>query len=328
MATDDPALLEEFTSIARKIDEFDFFTTTEHLSREVYPDITNFPAVILLKDFDEKRVVFAGSWADRVFDFIRGNQFPMVGKVDREVMDIIFKASTRKYVVLFRSAAKNSARSLDAEFRELASSRKSSKYYFLISDIKDEQEQRLVDYLGLEEKDLPVVEILEETEGELNRYRNTGRIQNRELKQFLANFEDGKIKRFLKSEEIPKNNDGPVVKIVGKNFQSEVIDSKDDVFLLFYAEWCGHCKKVKPTIKELAEKLKGVKGIKIAEVDATKNDLVGHVVHGFPTMKLFQANNKNSPVEFEGNRTINGFLGFIKNNAHNKLELPEIKTDL
>eukprot|EP00829_Urostomides_striatus_P013516 TRINITY_DN3760_c0_g1_i3.p1 TRINITY_DN3760_c0_g1~~TRINITY_DN3760_c0_g1_i3.p1 ORF type:complete len:476 (-),score=149.57 TRINITY_DN3760_c0_g1_i3:18-1445(-) len=300
---DDPSVLTDYINIARDVNEFDFYTTSESVGKEAFPELNSFPAVVLLKDYDEKKAVLAGTWSEQFTDFLKVHQYPIMGKVTREIMDNIFKPSTRKAVVLFRSASSNSAQALEREFEKLALARRSSKYYFMVSDIKSDPEQRLTDYLGLEAKEFPVVEILEENEGELNRYRHKGHVLSSELLKFLENFEAGKIQRYLKSEDIPKTNDGPVIKVVGKTFQSEVISNDMDVLMLFYAEWCGHCKKLHPIYKELAEKLKSIKTLKIANVDSTKNDLVGHVIHGFPTIKMFPANRKDNPIEFEGNRT-------------------------
>ena len=75
------------------------------------------------------------------------------------------------------------------------------------------------------------------------------------MKEFVNNIEQGKIPRFLKSEEIPSENPGPVYKVVSKNFKSEVIDNDLDVLVKFYAPWCGHCKKLALVYKSIAESL-------------------------------------------------------------------------
>ena len=61
----------------------------------------------------------------------------------------------------------------------------------------------------------------------------------------------GKVERFIKSEETPADNDGPV-KIVTANTFNEIVFGGKDVLIEFYAPWCGHCKSLAPVYEEVS----------------------------------------------------------------------------
>lgn len=116
----------------------------------------------------------------------------------------------------------------------------------------------------------------------------------------------GKVKPFLKSQPIPKRQDSPVRVIVAKNFEQEVMQTKKDVLIEFYAPWCGHCKNLEPIYKKLAKQLsKTNPDVVIAKMDATANDVPPlFKVSGFPTIYFLKANEKDNPITFSGDRSL------------------------
>ena len=60
----------------------------------------------------------------------------------------------------------------------------------------------------------------------------------------------------------------------------------------------------------------------IAKVDATAND-VPDEIQGFPTIKLFPAGSKDSPITYSGSRTIEDLAAFIKENGKYKVDAYE-----
>eukprot|EP00049_Salpingoeca_infusionum_P017620 m.353725 g.353725 ORF g.353725 m.353725 type:complete len:392 (+) comp16828_c0_seq1:253-1428(+) len=72
-----------------------------------------------------------------------------------------------------------------------------------------------------------------------------------------------------------------------------------DWFIKFYAPWCGHCRAIEGTWKELAEDLDGE--VNVAEVDCTKNapTCQRFNVRGYPTL-LFLS--KGNVYQFQGAR--------------------------
>ena len=54
-----------------------------------------------------------------------------------------------------------------------------------------------------------------------------------------------------------------VLHIEDSQFEQEVLNSDKPVFVDFWAQWCGPCKMVGPTIEELAEEMENVKFVKV-----------------------------------------------------------------
>lgn len=110
----------------------------------------------------------------------------------------------------------------------------------------------------------------------------------------------------MKSQPVPKRQDGPVRVIVAKSFEKEVMLTKKDVLIEFYAPWCGHCKSLEPIYKKLAKQLlKTNPGVVVAKMDATANDVHPlFKVEGFPTIYFLKANEKDNPISFSGDRSL------------------------
>jgi len=120
--------------------------------------------------------------------------------------------------------------------------------------------------------------------------------------------------KFFKTQEIPETNDEPVKVVVGKSYDDIVVNNDNDVLLEFYAPWCGHCKSLEPKFTQLAEELKDVAGLTIAKVDATENDTPINI-EGFPTIYFFPKGKKDSPIVYEGDRTVEDLKTFLQKNA-------------
>ncbi|XP_065060543.1 protein disulfide-isomerase A3-like [Rhopilema esculentum] len=146
------------------------------------------------------------------------------------------------------------------------------------------------------------------------------------LEKFVNDFVDGKLKPYIKSEPIPENNDGPVKVVVGETFKDIVLDETKDVLIEMYAPWCGHCKSLEPKYNELGEKMKDVKDIVIAKMDATANSSPPNFsVGGFPTIFWAPMGKKANPQKYQGGREVSDFIDFLKRESTNPFEITEKK---
>jgi protein disulfide-isomerase-like protein len=94
--------------------------------------------------------------------------------------------------------------------------------------------------------------------------------------------------------------------------------SQQKTAVLFYADWCGHCKKLMPTWDKIGEELDENSPVVLAKFDCSKSAedknqqqvMKKYNVKGFPTILLFE-NGKVKEFEQERNEeNIKSFLGF------------------
>lgn len=148
----------------------------------------------------------------------------------------------------------------------------------------------------------------------------------KEITKFLKDYAEGKLDPITKSEDIPTEEERQAqstVKIVGKNHAELLKDTSKDIFIKYYAPWCGHCNKLAPVWEELASiygSNQDNASVVIGKVDHTANDVeTPYDIEGYPTILLYPANGKFDPetglreaIPFEGNRELDSFIEFVK----------------
>jgi protein disulfide isomerase len=153
--------------------------------------------------------------------------------------------------------------------------------------------------------------MLVQVSGSVKKFKYDRGISTDEIVKYIKDWKNGKIEQYFKSQDIPESNDEAVKTIVGKNYREEILNTNRDVLIEFYAPWCGHCKQIAPIYESVAQKLAGNKNILIAKVDATANEIPGVNIRGYPTIYFIPGNSKQM-VTFEGDRTEEGILAWLK----------------
>ena len=80
----------------------------------------------------------------------------------------------------------------------------------------------------------------------------------------------------------------PTKAITDSSFSSDVLKSDKPVLVDFWAEWCGPCKMIGPSLEEISEELGEQVTIAKLNIDDNPDALSRYGVRGIPTMILFK----------------------------------------
>jgi thioredoxin 1 len=81
---------------------------------------------------------------------------------------------------------------------------------------------------------------------------------------------------------------GSSVKVSSQSWEQEVLKSSDPVMVDFWAEWCGPCRMIAPTIEELSAEYSGK--LKVCKLNTDENpDIAGrYQIMGIPSLLFFK----------------------------------------
>jgi thiol-disulfide isomerase/thioredoxin len=83
-------------------------------------------------------------------------------------------------------------------------------------------------------------------------------------------------------------------------------------FVMYYADWCGHCKTTKPEFAKLGStKTIGASTVDIVMVNPETNPVKGVDIRGYPTIHLYDPKGKLA-AEYAGPRTMEAFDSFLQ----------------
>ena len=78
------------------------------------------------------------------------------------------------------------------------------------------------------------------------------------------------------------------ISVTDDNFDTEVLKSSKPIVVDFWAEWCGPCIQIGPTLEEISDEMSDQVIIAKHNIDKEPNTPTKYGVRGIPTMLLFK----------------------------------------
>ena len=78
------------------------------------------------------------------------------------------------------------------------------------------------------------------------------------------------------------------VTVTDESFDKDVLQASKPVLVDFWAEWCGPCKAIAPTLDELAKTYDGKLQIAKVNVDENRTIPAKFGIKGIPTLMVFK----------------------------------------
>ena len=78
------------------------------------------------------------------------------------------------------------------------------------------------------------------------------------------------------------------VSVTDDNFDAEVLKSSKPIVVDFWADWCGPCVSIAPTLEQISDEMSDQVIIAKHNIDNEPNTPTKYGVRGIPTMLLFK----------------------------------------
>ncbi|XP_059124026.1 protein disulfide-isomerase-like protein of the testis isoform X2 [Peromyscus eremicus] len=235
-----------------------------------------------------------------------------------ENKELIYELNILNHMLLFISKNSEPYSVIIRHYRKIPKEFQ-NKILFILVNSDEPKNKRVFEHFRISTVNVPSVQILNLTSD--TRYKMpTDDITYESLKKFCLSFLSKTAKKHKTSEEIPKYWDqGPVKKLVGKNFNVVVLDKEKDVFVMFYAPWSEKCKVLLPLLEELGIKYQNHSTVIIAKIDITANDIQLENPDQYPFFRLFPTDSQEA-VPYKGEHTMKGFCDFLEHHVKIRIE--------
>ncbi len=284
-----------------------YFTYLDEVKKDI--GASGDAAFLVVRAFDEGNKLLNSKDLsyETLFKFFDGSRVPLVSTFTQETAHDVF-GRTKTAVLLFTEDDRSPQ---FKAFQKVAQSRR-FEHGFAKSTIKSGLGKKMAELLGVTEKHLGQVRLVKYVDGNFLKYKLED-VTEESLATFLVQYNEGHLKTYLKSEKpVSEYKKGHVTEVVGEDFEKQVFESKESVFLMIYSHDCTHCQEAKTLWDKLAIKVAHIPHLTIARMNGVTNEHPTLNIHHYPTFKLYKRGHKSEPLTFDGHRNLKSIANYLK----------------
>ncbi|KAJ7951768.1 Protein disulfide isomerase like protein [Quillaja saponaria] len=316
---------EEFVDAAKSDSELQFVeVSNDEVAKVVFPDVQTTGLFLgIVKSEPERYTTYDGAFQrDKILEFLENNKFPLVTKLTEINSVRVYSSPVKLQVFVF--AEEDGFKNLLECLQDVAKTFK-SKIMFIYVDIKDENLAKpFLTLFGLEESEDPVVAAFDNRASK--KFLLESKPTRNNIQEFCTGLLHGTLLPFFKSLPIPDNREASIKTIVGKTFGDAVLSSPKNVLLEVYTPWCINCEATSKHVEKLAKHFKDLDSLVFARIDASANEHPKLLVDDYPTLLLYQANDKANPIKLSTKSSLKELAASI--NKHLKAQDQVAKDEL
>ncbi|KAG1907137.1 thioredoxin-like protein [Suillus fuscotomentosus] len=316
----------EFSATAEKLRDEYLFGITSDAAAIAAAGVTP-PAIVVYRNFDERITEYphppSAVTTAELEAWIQQLAIPILGEVNGETY-AMYAGSGKPIGYLFLDPTDEKKDETLAVLKPVAAKYRGKIHFVWIDATKFGDHAKA---LNLAEPKWPSF-VIQNLEDQLKYpYDQSKPIEAEAVSAMVGEYLAGKLLPKLKSQPIPESQNESVFTLVNAQFDEVVYDDSKDVFVEFYATWCGHCKRLKPIWDSLGDHFADVKDqLVIAKMESQENDLPASApfrISGFPTLKFKPAGSREF-LEYNGDRELESLVAYVQEHAKNSLK-PSVK---
>lgn len=210
------------------------------------------PAIVVYREFDDPVVEYpypmASFTAEDFETWIKEISIPTIDQVSGENYQV-YAESGLPLAYLFIDPTAENREEVIKSIKPIASKFKGKVNFVWIDAIQFGDHGKALNLVEAKWPSFVIQDIEKQLKYPLDQ---TVEVTAESVGDLVEKYVEGKVEPSLKSEPIPDTQDEPVFVLVEKQFDEIVYDDDKDIFVEFYAPWCGHCKRLKPIWDDLA----------------------------------------------------------------------------